>query len=107
MNIVLMGSKGAGKSTLGEALAAATGLKAIDTDRQIEALYEAQEGKAATCRTIYQTAGEEAFRALERAVALEVSAQEYKLIITGGGMMMDPDSRRALRKNAVLVFLSA
>ena len=107
MNIVLMGSKGAGKSTLGEALAQVTGLEAIDTDRQIEVLFEAREGKAATCRTIFQSAGEEVFRALERDVAQEVSALEYKIIVTGGGMMMDPASRRALRKHAILVFLSA
>ncbi len=107
MNIVLMGSKGAGKSTLGQALAAATGLEAIDTDRRIEALFEAREGKVATCRTIYQSAGEDAFRTLERDVAAEMSALDYRLVITGGGMMMDPDSRRALRRNAILVFLSA
>jgi shikimate kinase len=107
MNIVLMGSKGAGKSTLGEALAAATGLEAIDTDRRIETLYEEQAGKAATCRTIFQSEGEERFRALERTVALECAGLDYRLIVTGGGMMMDPDSRRALRNNAILVFLRA
>lgn len=63
MNIVLMGSKGAGKSTLGAALAHLTGLEAIDTDRRIEAFYETETGKAATCRTIFQTGGEEKFRA--------------------------------------------
>ncbi len=107
MNIVLMGSKGAGKSTLGAALAEVIGLEAIDTDRQIELLFEKNEGKAATCRTIYQTAGEAAFRELERAVALDVASRSYQLIVTGGGMMMDPDSRRALRKDGILIFLSA
>ena len=107
MNIVLMGSKGAGKSTLGEALSAATGMEAIDTDRRIEERYEANEGNRATCREIYTAAGEDGFRALERAVALEAAEESYKLVVTGGGMMLDPDSRRALRKGAILVFLTA
>jgi len=107
MNIVLMGSKGAGKSTLGEALQAATGLEAIDTDRRIEARYEANEGRKATCREIFQAAGEAGFRALERAVALDLAQESYKFIVTGGGMMMDHESRRALRKGAILILLTA
>lgn len=107
MNIVLMGSKGAGKSTLGAALANLTGMDAIDTDRRIEARYQETQGQIATCREIFKAAGELGFRALERAVALESAELSYKLIITGGGMMMDPDARRALRRNAILVFLTA
>ena len=107
MNIVLMGSKGAGKSTLGAALADATGLEAIDTDRRIEARYESNEGRAATCREIFQAAGESGFRALERAVALDVAGDDYSIIVTGGGMMMDGESRRALRRGNILVLLTA
>lgn len=103
MKIVIMGPKGAGKSTVGQAFAKHTGLPAIDTD----ALIEAADSQHRTCREIYSTDGPEAFRAAERAAAIEASKQDYAVIITGAGLMMDPDSRLALRDRSVLVWLTA
>ncbi len=103
MKIVLMGPKGAGKSTVGKALAEWLGLPCVDTDALIESLY----GNGRTCREIYAQDGAEAFLALERKAAQDAAASDYAVVITGGGLMMDPDSRRALRAHAILIWLSA
>jgi len=107
MKIVLMGSKGSGKTALGQALAEHTGLPLFDTDRLIEALAEARMGAPQSCREIFKNEGEAAFRALEREAAQEAADYNYCIIATGGGLMMDPASRRALRAGAMLVLLTA
>lgn len=109
MKIVLMGPKGAGKSTVGAAFARYAGLMLHDTDGMIECLDEGRRPgqPPRSCRQIYREDGEEAFRALEREAATAAAALDYCIVVTGGGMMMDPDSRRALRRDAILVYLSA
>ena len=59
MNIVLMGPKGAGKTSVGIALAERLGRPWVDTDHLIEEI----DGKGRTCRQIFITDGEETFRA--------------------------------------------
>ena len=103
MKIVIMGPKGAGKSTVGRAFAELTGLTCVDTDAQIEAA----DAQGRTCREIFSQDGADAFRAAERAAAREAAKQDYCVIITGAGLMMDPESRCSLRDRAILVWLSA
>lgn len=103
MKIVIMGPKGAGKSTVGRAFAELTGLPCVDTDAQIEAA----DAQGRTCREIFSQDGADAFRAAERAAAQEAAKQDYCVIITGAGLMMDPESRCSLRDRAILVWLSA
>ena len=107
MKIVLAGPKGAGKSSVAAELAALTGLKAIETDRLIEECFERDTGEQHTCREIFIEHGEEAFRAVEKKVAIELSEADWKLIVCGGSSLLDPVSRRALRKNAILIYLTA
>jgi len=108
MKIVIMGPKGAGKSTLGAAFGECTDMRLVDTDALIETLDGEQRGAAPrSCREIYREDGEKAFRALERAAALRAADDDYCLVVTGGGLMLDPPSRQALRRNAVLVWLDA
>jgi len=102
-----MGPKGAGKSTVGAAFAAACGLPCHDTDTLIEAI-DAEGGRAPrSFREIYQQDGEPRFRELERAAAQRAAALDWCVVLCGGGLMMDPDSRRALRAGAILVYLTA
>ncbi|MBI2424141.1 MAG: chorismate synthase [Candidatus Hydrogenedentes bacterium] len=107
MNIVIMGPKGAGKSTVGAALAELLGVPIADTDALIEARYAAAHGIRKSCRGIFREDGEAVFRQLEREAAQEAARMDYHIVITGGGLMMDPESRRALRTRAVLVYLYA
>ena len=101
MNIVVMGPKGAGKTTVGTALAETLGRPWVDTDRLIEAI----DNQNRSCREIFRTDGEEAFRALERQAAQQAAELAYHVVITGGDLMMHAESRRPLRHKAVLILL--
>ncbi len=107
MNIVIMGQKGAGKSTVGAMLSELIGLPCHDTDRIIEALHAERTGQNLTFREIFRALGEDGFRELERDAARRAAAMDFQIIITGGGLMMDPESRRLLRAGNLLVFLRA
>ena len=77
--IFLTGYMGAGKTTLGRALAAEMGIPFIDLDHYIEKRH---------CKTIAQLfaeKGEEGFREIERRMLHEVGEFEDVIISTGGG----------------------
>lgn len=107
MKIVIMGPKGAGKSSIGAILSERTGFRTVETDRMIEALHELRHGHHLSCREVFAEHGEAFFRQLERDTAQQCSEKDWHIIITGGSIMLDPDSRRVLRDNAILVYLSA
>ncbi len=107
MKLVLMGPKGSGKSSIGKILSEITGFRTVETDDMIEDLHEERDGHRLTCREVFAEHGEPWFRALERDVALEAAHFDWTLIITGGSIMLDPDSRRALRADAFLIYLTA
>lgn len=103
MNLVFCGPKGSGKSSVADAYADRTGLPLIETDRLIEELH----AQGMTCREIMRSAGETAFRELERQAAKRAATHDWHIIVTGGGTMMDPGSRRILRDANLLVYLTA
>lgn len=105
MKIVIMGPKGAGKSSVGKLLSEATGFPTVETDAMVESLHEQRDGHRLTCREIYAEHGEDYFRALERDVAADAAKLDWHLIVTGGSMMLDPIARRSLRADALLVYL--
>ncbi len=107
MKIVIMGPKGAGKSSVGKVLSEMTGLQTIETDAMIEDLHEQRDGHRLSCREIFAEHGETFFRQLEREVAEEAAAHDWHLIITGGSILLNSDSRRKLRDNSLLVYLIA
>jgi chorismate synthase len=103
----MTGPKGAGKSSTGQAVAQRLGLRAIETDELIENLYAEGEGTRLSCREIYRKLGAQAFRELEcRAVAL-AATEDWCVILTGGKTLLNPESRRKLRQNSILVFLTS
>lgn len=96
--VVLVGTMGAGKTTVGELLAEAWGVPFRDTDRDIEAT----EGRSVS--DIFVEDGEDYFRAREReAVALALREHDGVLAL-GGGAVLDPATREALAGHRV-VFL--
>ncbi|GAA4589556.1 shikimate kinase [Actinoplanes octamycinicus] len=96
---VLVGPPGAGKTTVGEAVAAALGVGFADTDTIIEQ----RAGKPIP--DIFVEDGEPAFRALERTVVAESLAAFDGVLALGGGAIMDESTRKLLREQTV-VFLS-
>lgn len=79
MRIFIVGMPGSGKTTLGRLLAAATGMKAVDTDRLITEKYGKTPGRIIT------EEGEKKLRDLERQTLDEVLALDDLIISTGGG----------------------
>ena len=100
-NIVLVGPMGAGKTSTGRALAAQLGRPFVDLD----VLIEEREGKSIP--EIFAERGEPYFRALESAVAREVSLREGQIIAAGGGVVLNPENLRVLSEGGTVYCLRA
>jgi shikimate kinase len=96
--LVLVGAMGAGKTTVGRAVAEAWGVGFRDTDLDIVA----SEGRAVS--DIFVDSGEAHFRQLEREAVLEALASHDGVLALGGGAVLDDATRRALYGHRV-VFL--
>lgn len=83
--IVLVGPMGAGKSRVGQRLAATTGAPFIDTDLRIVERYGPID-------EIFEREGEEYFRVVEREVVAE-ALREEAVVSLGGGAVLHPDTR--------------
>jgi shikimate kinase len=101
MNLVLIGYRCAGKTTVGRLLAGRLGWSFLDTDE----LIEARDGR--TIAVMVEQEGWEHFRRLEKKVVAEVSALSRRVIATGGGAVLDPDNVAALRAGGRVVWLEA
>ncbi|MGH8033332.1 MAG: shikimate kinase [Luteimonas sp.] len=98
-NLVLVGSMGSGKSSIGKRLADRFGLRFVDADREIET-------RAGTTVTMmFECEGEAGFRARERATLAELMADAGTVIATGGGAVLDADTRTLLRARGYVVHL--
>lgn len=95
-SIVLIGVPGAGKSTIGELLAAHLGLPFIDSDRVIE------ERAGKPISDIFTTDGEPAFRELEAQTIADVLAGPDAVVSLGGGALGNADTRETIKDHHVL-----
>ncbi len=94
--IVLIGFMGAGKTSTGRELGLLLETPWIDTDVEIEA----RAGKSIV--QMFTEDGEDAFRALERDVCLEVLARTDGVVSLGGGAIGDPTVRASLAGHTVV-----
>ena len=99
--VVLVGLMGVGKSTVGRRLARRLGLSFVDSDAEIEgaAGYPAAE--------IFERYGERDFRDGERRLVARLVEGEIRVIATGGGAFVDPNTRKLLNERAITVWLDA
>ncbi|MEU4481302.1 shikimate kinase [Micromonospora sp. NPDC023966] len=93
---VLVGAPGSGKTTVGQALAAALGVEFRDTDTDIEQL----AGKPIP--DIFVDEGEEHFRTLERAAVAAGLASHAGVLALGGGAVLAEENRAALIGHTVV-----
>ena len=100
--MLLIGMMGAGKTTIGRALADRLGVRYFDSDEQV------QQNTGRTVPEILETDGEPAFRAEEKkALRQAVSFPEGVVVGVAGGAVLDPDNRQAIRDAGTVVWLRA
>lgn len=101
-HILLIGMMGAGKTTVGRALAERLGWAYLDSDEQVE------RTTGRTVPQIFEESGEAAFRAEERrALAEAVAADDPVVVSVAGGAVLDPDNRRCISEAGLVVWLRA
>jgi shikimate kinase len=96
--VVLVGPPGAGKSTVGRAVAERLGVSFRDTDSDVEAA----AGKSVS--DIFVQDGEARFRDLERDAVRRALAEHDGVLSLGGGAVLASATRRLLHDHCV-VFL--
>jgi 3-dehydroquinate synthase len=100
-NIILVGLMGAGKTTIGRLLARRLGMRFVDSDHEIEAR------TGASVPWIFEIEGEPSFRRREADMIRELTAASGLVLATGGGAVLNPDSRRLLSERGTVVYLRA
>ena len=99
--IVLVGLMGAGKTSVGRRLADKLGLAFVDADHEIETA----AGK--TIPEIFADHGEEYFREGEKRVISRLLETGSKVLATGGGAYMNPETRTLIADKGISVWLKA
>jgi shikimate kinase len=97
--IVMVGTMGAGTSSVGRRLAARLGLPFVDADTEIE------QAANASISEIFETHGEAYFRDGERRVIQRLLDGSPKVLATGGGAFIHPETRAAIRAAGVSIWL--
>jgi 3-dehydroquinate synthase len=100
-SIFLVGLMGAGKTTIGRALAKKLNKRFIDSDHEIEAR------TGASIPVIFEIEGEESFRRREAEVIRELAAQPDIVLATGGGAVLRAENRENLKKGGTVIYLRA
>lgn len=98
--IFLVGPMGAGKTTIGRRLAGLIGKSFVDLDQEIE------QSCGADIAWIFDVEGEAGFRKRESAMLREVASSNNMVIATGGGAVLDSESRALMARSGTVVYLS-
>lgn len=100
-NLYLVGMMGAGKTTVGRALARRLKLRFVDSDHEIEARCGVK------IPVIFEIEGEAGFRARESQAIAELTALDGIVLATGGGVVLKPENRELLAARGTVVYLRA
>jgi shikimate kinase len=100
-SIVLIGMMGAGKSSVGRALARRLVLPRFDTDE----LLASEHGMPVA--QVFTKFGEERFRDAETAILRDIDPARRAVVVTGGGIVLRPENPPLLRRLGAVVWLKA
>jgi shikimate kinase len=92
---------GAGKTTVGRAVARRLDRPFFDSDHEIVAR------TGARIPVIFELEGEAGFRDREAQVITDLTSQRDIVLATGGGAILRPENRQALQNNGLVVYLRA
>jgi shikimate kinase len=98
--IFMVGARGAGKTTIGKALAQALGYRFIDTD-----LFMQQSAKMTVAEVVVRE-GWDGFRLREN-MALQTVTAPKTVVATGGGAVLDRENRIFMRNHGLVLYLRA
>ena len=101
MNIILIGYRASGKSSIGKLMADQLWKTYKDVDLETCKVF-----KNNSIADIWQEHGEPAWREAETKVTQQLCSQDDLVIALGGGTLMQPDARKAVEEaNAVRIYL--
>ena len=105
MNILLMGLRGCGKTTIGRLLAEAEALVFVDLDERVLDTFSEP-----SVSEVWANRGEAAWRAAESRVLEEIMRQDGQVVALGGGTPMIDTARRVIEDEqlgggAVVIYL--
>ena len=98
-NIFLIGSMGAGKSTIARRLAATLDKEFVDADRELE------QRTGVEIPLIFELEGEDGFRKRERDLLAELVMRRDIVLATGGGVVLSADNRANLAEHGFVIYL--
>lgn len=101
MNIVLIGYRGTGKSSVGKILAERLQRRMVSTDEEIV------RRAGLSIPEIVKQSGWDHFRDLESEVCQDLAGQDGLVIDTGGGAVLRPQNVARLKTNGTLFWLTA
>ena len=101
MNLILIGYRATGKTTVARVLSVRMGWEWMDADVEIER----RAGKSIA--EIFAQDGEPVFREIEAQVIGDLCKREELVLAAGGGAPLRPESRRAMRAAGQVVWLKA
>jgi len=101
MNIVLIGYRGTGKSTVAGHLSSLLQRPCVCLDEEI------QKRAGKSIPKIVSEHGWDHFRDLESEVVADVAEQDDRIIDAGGGVILREENVRRLRGNGYLIWLTA
>ncbi len=101
MNITLIGYRGTGKSTVARWIAGRLGWNWIDADECVEKL------AGCSIREVFEREGESGFRDRESTVIRDLLTQDRVVIAAGGGSILRPENRLAIKRSTMAVWLTA
>jgi len=101
MNIVLIGMRGSGKTTVGKILAQKLGRELVEMDELIARKSEL------SIPEIVEKYGWEKFREIEEEITSEVARRDNIINASGGGVVTREENIQELKKSGVLVWLQA
>lgn len=98
-NIYLVGPMGAGKTTIGRRIAELKGMRFVDSDHEVE------KRTGVDISFIFDMEGEDGFRKRESKMIAELSDLTNTVMATGGGAVLDAQTRNLLSARGVVVYL--
>jgi shikimate kinase len=100
-NLVLIGYRATGKTSVGARLARILRRPFVDLDQVLV------EEAGQTVAEIVAQGGWTEFRRREKKLVAHYCATRGQVLATGGGVILDPDNVQALRGNGILIWLRA